>query len=271
MRHPQFAAHAASALASALTSALILLAPDTLFAQKQDPKKWSGSAEASGTVLYGAANQRVASMTAMLQRADNSALYKFEAQAGYGDSRKTGADRRGVVVRNMRLGTAIDLRRRDRISPYTFATAASSLQQRYTSRVDAGAGARITIWKPDTVRNGFPEEATFSASVLGEQTRPIATPTVPRDDITRIRWSFRASYRKRLSPSLRISHVTLYQPSVIEASRLTLEVTTVVSAPLYARTELTVTHRERIDSEAVERGAPSRRDGQVLFGVRTTF
>jgi hypothetical protein len=267
MRHAPFAARVTLTLASALV--LLPLAP--LPAQKADPRKWSGSAEASGTVLYGAASQRVASMSAMIQRADNSALYKFDAQAGYGDSRKTGADRRSVVVRNVRMGTAIDLRRRDRISPYTFATAASSLQQRYTSRVDAGAGARITIWKPDTVRNGFPEEATFSASLLGEQTRPIATTAAPVEDITRIRWSFRASYRKRLSPSLRLSHVTLYQPSVIEGRRLTLEATTVISAPLYARTELTVTHRERIDSEAVERGAPSRRDGQVLFGVRTGF
>lgn len=249
---------------------LSLLASAPLDAQA-NPRKWNGTAEASGTILYGAANQRIASMSAMLQRVDNSALYRFETQAGYGDGKKSDVERRSVVVRNVRVGTTIDLRRRDRVSPYTFATAVTSLQQRIASRFDAGAGARITVWRPDTIINGFAEEATLSASLLGEQTRPIATSSAPVVENTRVRWSFRANYRKRLSPALRLTHVTLYQPSVTDASRLTLEATTVLAAPVYARTELTVTHRERIDSEAVERGAPSRRDGQMLFGVRTAF
>jgi hypothetical protein len=255
------------------TAALSLGTASLLGAQKADARRWTGSVEASGNLLYGAASQRVAAGAAMLQRGDRSALYRFELQGGYGDARRPEATARSVIVRNVRFGTTIDLRRQDRVSPYTFATLGTSLQQRYSSRVDAGAGARMNLWRPDSVTNGFPEEATFSASILGEQTRPIANPsaTAPPTDITRVRWSFRANYRKRISSALRLSHVTLYQPTVDDSRRLTLEATTVLSAPLYARTELTVTHRERIDSEAVERGAPSRRDGQLLFGVRTAF
>ncbi len=271
VRPSRFAANLRSyAAAAGILAAIAAAQPQALMAQAANTK-WNGSAEASGNILYGAVNQRIGSMSAMMQRVNHSALYKFEVQAGYGDGKKTSEARRSVVVRNVRFGTTIDLRRRDRVSPYTFATALTSLQQRIASRVDAGAGARITVWRPDTVRNGFAEEATLSASMLGEQTRPISVNNAPVDVNTRLRWSLRANYRKRLSTALRLTHVTLYQPSVQEPSRLTLEATTVLAAPVYARTELTVTHRERIDSEAVERGAPSRRDGQILFGVRTSF
>jgi hypothetical protein len=81
----------------------------------------------------------------------------------------------------------------------------------------------------------------------------------------------RARYRKWITSQLRLSHVTFYQPTTNDFERYTLEATTTASLPVLQRLDFTVTHRERIDSEARLRGAPSNRDGQLLFGVRATF
>lgn len=264
----------AATCVSAVSALALLMSPPlatALSAQASGPPKWKSTVEASGTVLYGAVNQRIGSMAVSVQHMDGNALFKMDLQAGYGDGKKNTELHRSVVVRNIRFAVSTDMRRRDRVSPYTFATALTNYQQRISTRYDAGAGARIIVWRADSVRSGFPEEATVTASILGERTVPISVNNAPVVDNSRFRWSLQASYRKRISPTLRFTHNTLYQPSIQEPSRHTLEATTVLAAPIVGKTELTVTHRERIDSEAVERGAPSRRDGQVLFGVRTSF
>lgn len=245
-------------------------------AQDTAATRWTGSAEANGNLLYGAGSQRVLSGTIVASRIDARAEIRAELQGSYGDSRRTDSPIRDVIVRTSSARASIDIRPHARVTPFGFLSAASSLQQRFSRRLNAGVGAKYTFWRPDSVRAGFAEDASLSLALLAEDTRALTTTGVPdglaRDAAgTRTRWSLRARYRQRLGERLRLSHVTFYQPTTNDLARYTLEASTVLGIPIRDRLDLTLTHRERFDSEATRRGAPSNRDGQVLFGIRATF
>lgn len=235
--------------------------------------RWHGSAESSGTILYGAANQRVFAGAVGSSRIHPEYELRFDFSGSYGDSRNQDTGVRSVIARNARLSSSFDLHPHDRTSPFSFASVESSYQQRYSSRVSLGVGAKQTFWRPDSVVDGFVQDASLSLAVLAEETRLIAgaSPERQRAAGRRVRWSLRARYRKRINGSIRFSHQTLYQPAVNGLNRYTLDAVTELAVPLRSKLQLTIAHRERLDSEAVKRGAPSIRDGQVVFGVRVTF
>ncbi|MGV3709278.1 MAG: DUF481 domain-containing protein [Gemmatimonas sp.] len=234
---------------------------------------WRGSVDANGTILYGAANQRIFTSGANASFIDPGFELRFDLQGGYGDSRNQNTGVRSVIARNIRLSSAFDWRPHHRTSPFAFASAETNYQQRYQSRVAGGVGAKQTFWRPDTVRDGFNEDLSLSLAVLGEHTQlrddaPAASQSAAG---SRVRYSLRARFRKRINGTIRFSHVTLYQPTANDLNRYTLDAFTELAIPVRTRLQFTVTHRERLDSEAEKRGAVSIRDGQVLFGLRATF
>lgn len=237
------------------------------------PTQWHGSVETSGTIQYGAANQRVFAGGASASRLDPEYELRFDLQTGYGDARNQKTGVRSVIARNARVGSAFDLHPHDKVSPFTFASAESNFQQRYKSRVAAGVGAKYTLWRPDSVVGGFVQDLSVSLAALGENTTLLHdAPAASKASAgKRARWSLRLRFRKRINENIRFSHVTLYQPTTNAPGRYTLDATTELAVPLRNRFQLTIAHRERLDSEAVKRGAPSIRDGQVVFGVRATF
>lgn len=257
---------------SALLLGLSLSLSHTARAQSA-PSTWRRSVEASGTVLYGAASQRVLNGLMSLSSETTTRQLRADLQTGYGDAIDLVTGERRVIVRNTRGTFGLDLTPRAAWSPFAFGLAETSLQQRLASRVSAGAGAKFTAWRPDSVRGGFQEDASISLALLSEQTRGLrVNDTTPvAGSGTRHRWSLRLRYRTRLGEALRFSHLTLYQPTIDRAVRYTMESTSTLAVPLRSALELTVTHRERLDSEARDRGALSNRDGQLLFGVRATF
>jgi hypothetical protein len=234
---------------------------------------WRGSVDANGTILYGAASQRVFTSGANASFIDPGFELRFDAQGGYGDSRNQDTGVRSVIARNMRLSSAFDWRPHNRTSPFAFASAETNYQQRYKSRVAGGLGVKQTFWRPDTIRDGFTEDLSLSLAMLGEHTQlrddaPAASQSAAG---SRLRYSLRARFRKRINGNVRFSHVTLYQPTSNDLNRYTLDAFTELAIPIRTRLQFTVTHRERLDSEAEKRGAVSIRDGQVLFGLRATF
>jgi hypothetical protein len=255
-----------------LALSLSLLPSETAHAQSTPPN-WRRSVEASGTVLYGAASQRVLNGLLSLSSETAERQLRADLQTGYGDAIDVVTRERRVIVRNTRGTFGIDLTPRATWSPFAFGLAETSLQQRLASRVSAGAGAKFTAWRPDTVRGGFQEDASVSLALLSEQTRTLRLTDTTRaaGSGTRHRWSLRLRYRTRIGDALRFSHLTLYQPTIDRAARYTMESTSSLAVPLRSALELTVTHRERLDSEARDRGALSNRDGQLLFGLRATF
>jgi Protein of unknown function, DUF481 len=234
---------------------------------------WHGSVEANGNILYGAASQRVFAGAASTSRLGSDFEWRFDVLGSYGDSRDQKTGLRSVIARNARISTAFDLHPHNTVSAFAFASAESNFQQRYKSRTAAGAGAKYTFWHPDSVIGGFVQDASISIALLAEQTRLLnnAPPASIATAGNRTRWSVRWRFRKRINEHVRFSHQTLYQPTTNGLERYTLDAVTELAVPVRTRLQLTISHRERLDSEAVKRGAPSVRDGQVVFGVRATF
>jgi len=251
---------------------LLALLPRAIHAQDRTPRL-TGGAEAAGNLLYGAASQRVVTTSANARWLDRGVELRLDAATGYGDARDQSTGVRRVIVRNSRIGLTSDLHLHDRISPFGLGSLENSLQQRVGSRIIVGGGVKFTLWSPPSPIPDFSEDASLSIALLDERTSPLSvagSDTAGRR-VTRTRYSVRLRYRRQLTRHLRITHVTYYQPAVGTASRYTMDIATTLLLPVARRLDFTVTQRERIDSEARARGAPSARDGQLLFGVRTTF
>jgi hypothetical protein len=88
---------------------------------------------------------------------------------------------------------------------------------------------------------------------------------------TRTRWSARFRAHHQLTPSLAFTHVTFYQPAVERFGAYTIETLTELEDRLWAALSFTASLHDVFDSEARLRGATSNHDGQLLFGVRTSF
>jgi hypothetical protein len=237
------------------------------------PVRFRTTADASGTLLYGSASQRIFSASIGTLRTDKQFELRFDGLSAYGDSRDATTGVRSVTVRNSRVSSSLDWHPQARVSPFAFGSAESSFQQRFASRVSAGAGAKLTFWRPDSVVGGFVQDASISLAVLDEQTRALrnATPAEEAAAGGRARWSLRARFSKRINQNIRFSHSTMYQPAIDHPDHYTLEALTELAVPLSNLLQLTISHREKLDSEAKARGATSIRDGQLLFGLRATF
>lgn len=243
--------------------AVVLLVTGTTAAGAQE-LGWSGSAEASANLLYGAARGRVASAALGVGRADSALQVRGDAQLTYADARDAD-DRQSVTARAFRTTIAVDRRPYARWSPFAFGTAETSLQQRIASRLSGGAGAKLTLH-----RHGD-DDVSVSLALLGERTRALRPSAGEVAATTRARWSWRGRVRRRFSDAVRLTHVTLYQPAVDRPGRYTIDSNTALAVTMTRALALTATLRERYDSEARGRGARSNHDGQVLFGVRATF
>jgi len=247
---------------AALALAAVALGVSRLGAQDLG---WSGTAEASGNLLYGAARGRVASAALGVGRADSTLQLRGDAQFTYADARAGDDDRTRVTARAFRTTLALDRRPYAKLSPFAFGSAETSLQQRIASRLSGGAGAKLTLH-----RRGD-DDVSVSLALLGERTRTLH-PTADEPRATeRVRWSWRVRARRRFSEGVRLTHVTFYQPAVDRPGRYTVDSNTGLAVTLTRALALTTSLREKYDSEARARGARSNHDGQLLFGVRATF
>ncbi len=234
--------------------------------------RWRGAAEVNGNVQFGAASQRLVGSLLSAARASEALALRAEFQTAYGDARDANNVRR-VVSRAVRLAAGADRTPAARLSAFALGDAETNFQQRIALRANAGAGAKRTFWRPPVPDPTFAEDASLSLAVLGERIRALeGVGGLAGGAGTRVRWSLRARYRRRLAAGVRLTHVTLYQPTIdAPAARATAESTTILAVDLGRGVAFTGTLRDRFDSEARRRGARSNHDGQVLFGVRAGF
>lgn len=246
---------------TAATALVLALAAPCAWAQELG---WRGSFDANGNLLFGAANSRLVSAGLSIRRADSTLRLSHETQWTYADAR-TGAATDTVTARGVRLSLALDYRPLATVSPFWFGDAESSLQQRIARRYGTGVGAKYVIRRLDE------DEVSISLATLWEHTRPLRLPGDTTSSKTRARWSLRYRVRQRLGTAVRFTHVVFYQPSIANTSIFSGSSVATLAATLTSTLALTVTLRDRYDSEAVRRGASSNHDGQLLFGARVTF
>lgn len=230
----------------------------------QSTTVWSRTVEANANLLFGAAEGRVGALLAGVSRADSSLEFRFDARYSYADSPDDDGNPR-VTARASRLSMGVDHRPFAQFSPFAFGSAEASLQQRVASRFSAGGGAKLRLIPPGD------NEASVSLALLWEQTRALNPEPDQKETVTLARWSLRARANRRLTSHVTLSHQTLWQPAAKELSQYTTETQTSLSAALNSSLSLTVTLRDRYDSESIVRGATSNHDGQLLFGIRAKF
>ena len=153
----------------------ILCVPQAMLMAQATPAvtHWKSSVDASGTMLYGAASQRVFSLAAGVARADKQFELRIDALSVYGDAKNQTSGHRTIIVRNSRVSSSFDWHPHERLNPFMLVSAESNYQQRYASRVAAGAGAKLAIWRPETVGGGFVQDASVSLALLAEGTRAL--------------------------------------------------------------------------------------------------
>lgn len=225
---------------------------------------WSGAIEASANVLFGAARGRLVALKAGTQRADSTLEVQGDVLLSYADAR-TENEEREVTARALRVSLGADYRPFERLSPFWFGSAESSLQQRIDRRYGTGAGAKLTFYREGE------DDVSASLALLWEHTRALdPEPPAPLSE-SQARWSLRLRARRQLTEATRLEHVTFYQPAVDQFARYTAESTTSLAVTINTRVAVTGTLRDRYDSEARSRGARSNHDGQLLFGARASF
>ncbi|HEX6049426.1 MAG TPA: DUF481 domain-containing protein [Gemmatimonadaceae bacterium] len=230
---------------------------------------WSGTVEASGNVLFGNTRDRLVAGRLQLGRADSTLEVRSDLRLTYAQG-ENDAGRRRVKGRTSFASLGLDLHPFRRYSPFWFGSVESSLQQRIARRYSTGAGGKVTFHQRDE------NELSASLALLGERTRPRRAPDAPPEadpdwEEWRTRWSLRPRVRWRLAETVKLSHVTFYQPAVARMSEFTINSTTSLAVDLTSSIALTVTLHDTYDSEARARGARVNNDGQLLFGLRAGF
>jgi hypothetical protein len=225
---------------------------------------WNRTVEASANLLFGAAEGRVGALAAAVARADSALDLRAEVRFSYSDAQDSDGNV-SVTARSSRLTLGIDHHPFAQFSPFAFGTAESSLQQRIAQRYSAGGGAKLRLVPPGD------NETSVSLALLWEQTQ--ALNPGPDDDprTTLARWSLRFRANRRLTSAVQLTHVTLWQPATKDLGLYTTETTTGLAVALNSSLSLTLTVRDKYDSQSVVRGAASNHDGQLLFGVRAKF
>ena len=263
-------------LTSAMRRIVLLLALGVLTPTKGSPQaaaregSWRRTVEGSGNVLFGSARGRLLAGAAGVERADSTLEFRADGNFTYADTRREDegdglGGRREVTARSSRAAMALDYRPFAQVSPFWFGATETSLQQRVARRWSSGAGAKLTLYRRDE------NEASVSLAMLYERTRALDPDSLTPAVDTRARWSLRTRFRRRLTSQVYLSHVTFYQPTVGRLGRYTADSNTSIDVTLVEGLALTATLRDRYDSEARRRGAASKHDGQLLFGLKASF
>lgn len=227
---------------------------------------WSSTIEASGSLLFGNARDRLIAGRVQVGRADSTLEIRSDARLTYAEGGDADGNRR-VTGRTSFASLALDYEPFNRYSPFWFGSAEASLQQRIAHRYATGLGTKLTFYRHQD------NSASVSFALLAEHTRPLESGAGP--DTTsgewRGRWSIRGRIRQKLNESVSFAHTTFYQPDVTRANRYTVSSTSTLAARIASKVSFTVTLNDAYDSEARARGARKNNDGQLLFGVKTEF
>ena len=237
----------------------LLTAADLSAQETTRPRRWSGTAAANGSVLFGNTDQRVLGGRATLTRADSVLELDAGLQALYGDASRDDGSRQ--LTKRLWIGTlTLDYRPAARTSPFVFTTLESNLEKQLASRHSVGVGAKQTFVR--TARS----EASLSLALLDERTVPRRSAPDPTP-VRLTRWSTRARMRHAFDERLRVSLVTFWQPAARAPSRFLLRSSAEAEYAVTRAMGLSISLLDNYDSEAVRRGARVNRDGQLLFGI----
>lgn len=246
-----------------LASASVVLAAGSLAAQDGD---WTAEGEIGASLFFGNTSQSTVTTRAATSRADST--YEFSSQATF--TYAEAENDRGesfVVNRAWDLEGSLDWRPHAVVSPFISGQIESSLQRRIDFRYDLGGGAKYTFVQDDRTR------VDLSVALLAEQTYRAEEATDAADERTLLaRWSSRFRAQHELSGGrVTLSTVNHYRPVFDAFGNFVVESRSSVSYALSEIVTLNLTFLDIYDSRAVDRGAETSNEGQLLFSVIGSF
>ncbi len=240
--------------------ALVVL-PSTAAAQQD---RWSASADVGASWFFG--NTRQSAFTTRLgaERADSVLEFSAGARHSYGEA--SNGDDTFVNKRSWSANVGIDVWPNSKLTPFGFASFEQSLEQRISGRSSGGAGAKYVI------RRAGAKRLDVSLAVLAEHTRPRARDGVEQTTKTIGRWSTRFRYENATSDErVSFSAVTWYRPELADFANYTIDFEGALGVGISDTVSLKMSLIDRFDSGAIERGATSNTDGQLLVGIGKKF
>lgn len=246
-----------------LPALAVLLVAGAPLVREPANAQWSGRIRTSGSILFGAGEQRVVGAMGSIAHKDSSLKLDAMLDVVYGDAKPADQIRR-VTRRTQRAAFSADIRPFAALSPFVTLTLESSFEQRVARRHGLSVGAIHTFVRDSST------EASLSAAILDERRRPIATATAtptPAAASRVTRWSLRGRVQHQIGKRFRASHVTFYQPALQSSAHYLVRSTSESRLGLTKVLGLTTSLLVNYDSEARDRGAPVNHDGQLLFGV----
>jgi len=223
--------------------------------------RWSGSAQGSGSWLFGDTEQRALGARGAVSRADSVLEMNAALQSLYGEASLDDGARR--VIKRLWLGSfTADWRPQARWSPFVLATVENNLEKRIASRYNAGLGVKYTARRTERT------DVSLSVALLDERVTPDSVGAVS-SRLTR--WSTRFRVRHAFDDRTRFSHIVFWRPSATAIDRFVVQSSTELAVGLTGHTAITLTLLDNYDSEAVERGARGYNDGQLLLGLMASW
>jgi len=248
---------------SALLGALVCLVLAVAPAAHAQTLGWHKEIAAGANLFFGNTQQRLATLRTTIGHADSTFELTSEVRFAYGEaSADTG--RRFVNTRNWLVTGSYTDQPFAKFSTFMTGAVESSLQQAIFRRSSLGAGEMVSVVRDTNT------DVRFSAGFLGEHTVPSTERTVTPDE-NFARWTGRVKVSQKMDNRLTLTHETFYQPRVQDLSTFTVASTSALVYQVSKAVGVQMSLIDNYDSGAVERGARSNNDGQMVFGVLGKF
>lgn len=232
-------------------------------AATQQPRNRKLEGELSGNAFFGNTRQLLANVRAEHERADSGSAFRTQLRFNYGQTTDT-AEVTVVNKRSWSAGSNYDWRPFADVTPFVRAGIESSLESRIDRRYSVGTGSRFNIVRDERT------DVIVSTGVNGEQTKPL-TPEDTASTTTLARGNLTLRLRRDVSARVSTTSESSYGPALTDGDDYTVVSHNTLKVKLARFAALTVAYRHNYDNQAVARGARTKYDGELLFGVLTTF
>jgi hypothetical protein len=219
--------------------------------------------ELGASMFFGNTEQVTFTNRSSFSQVDSTMEFSVNWNVTYGEA----TNEEGETFVNRRTwsaGSSLDFLPHSRVSPFLFGTVEYSLQKRIDQRFSGGAGGKLTL-----VRS--------TASLLDVSAAALVERTVPRDRLESetellARWSVRMRARRSFDGDrFSLSTENLYVPAFRDAGDFTFTSTSSISLAVSTRVSVRFSFVDSYDSGAIDRGARTNNDGQLLFSILTRF
>lgn len=226
---------------------------------------WETEGELGASLFFGNTSQTTVNTRLATARADSAYELSAAATFNYGEA-EDDAGREFVVKRSWDVEGSFDWRPYGRLSPFLVGQGQSSLERRIDFRYNVGGGGKYTFARDDRTR------VDLSLALLAEQTFVRDDAGAESDESVLARWSARFRLRRELSDGrVSVGTQNFYRPVFDDFGDYVVESRSSLSYALSEIVTLRFSFLDTYDSRAVDRGADTNNDGQLLFSVLASF